>query len=51
MSFLAEVQLPESFGPFVTFREKYGFIPRLLRAQTLLPASSRLRRSWKALCS
>jgi uncharacterized peroxidase-related enzyme len=37
MSFLREVQLGENFGPFVTFREKYGFIPRLLRAQTLLP--------------
>jgi RNA polymerase sigma-70 factor (ECF subfamily) len=37
MSFLSEAQLDDNFGPFVTFREEYGFIPRLLRAQTLLP--------------
>src|SRR5215471_19293745 len=37
MSFLPEAQLDDNFGPYVTFREKYGFIPSLLRAQTLLP--------------
>ena len=37
MSFLHEVQLDDNFGPFVVFRENLGFIPRLLRAQTLLP--------------
>jgi hypothetical protein len=37
MSFLREVQLDANFGPFVAFRENYGFIPKLLFAQTLLP--------------
>ena len=37
MSFLSEVRMDEKFGPFATFRETLGFIPNLLRAQTLLP--------------
>ena len=37
MSFLSEVQLEDNFGPFVAYRENLGFIPKLLRAQTLLP--------------
>src|SRR5262245_53087869 len=37
MSFLREAELPDSFGPFVAFRESMGFIPKLFRAQTLLP--------------
>ena len=37
MSFLSEVQLADKFGPFVVFQEALGFIPNLLRAQTLLP--------------
>ena len=37
MSFLSEVQLGDKFGPFVIFQEALGFIPNLLRAQTLLP--------------
>jgi RNA polymerase sigma-70 factor (ECF subfamily) len=37
MSFLSEVQLGDKFGPFVAFQEALGFIPNLLRAQTLLP--------------
>ena len=37
MSFLSEVQLGDKFGPFVVFQEALGFIPNLLRAQTLLP--------------
>jgi RNA polymerase sigma-70 factor (ECF subfamily) len=37
MSFLSEVQLEEKFGPFVGFQEALGFVPNLLRAQTLLP--------------
>jgi RNA polymerase sigma-70 factor, ECF subfamily len=37
LSFLHEVQLDDNFGPFFAFRENYGFIPKLLRAQTLLP--------------
>jgi RNA polymerase sigma-70 factor (ECF subfamily) len=37
MSFLKEVRLEDKFGPFVAFQEALGFIPNLLRAQTLLP--------------
>jgi RNA polymerase sigma-70 factor (ECF subfamily) len=37
MSFLPEVQLDKSFGPFIAFQENFGFIPNLFRAQTLLP--------------
>jgi RNA polymerase sigma-70 factor, ECF subfamily len=37
MSFLREVQLDGNFGPFAAFRENYGFVPKLLRAQSLLP--------------
>ena len=37
MSFLSEVRLDDKFGPFVAFQEALGFIPNLLRAQTLLP--------------
>jgi RNA polymerase sigma-70 factor, ECF subfamily len=37
MSFLREVQLGDEFGAFVVFQETLGFIPNLLRAQTLLP--------------
>jgi RNA polymerase sigma-70 factor (ECF subfamily) len=37
MSFLSEVRLDDKFGPFVAFQEDLGFVPNLLRAQTLLP--------------
>jgi RNA polymerase sigma-70 factor, ECF subfamily len=37
MSFLSEVQLDDGFAPFVAFRESFGFVPKLLQAQTLLP--------------
>src|SRR5258708_39888953 len=37
MSFLRTVQLDDKFGPFVAFQETFGFVPNLLRAQTLLP--------------
>ncbi|HXW91976.1 MAG TPA: carboxymuconolactone decarboxylase family protein, partial [Terriglobales bacterium] len=37
MSFLREVQLGNEFGAFVVLQEALGFIPNLLRAQTLLP--------------
>jgi RNA polymerase sigma-70 factor (ECF subfamily) len=37
MSFLPEVALSEDFQPFAWFREDLGFIPNLLRAQSLLP--------------
>ena len=37
MSFLDEVRLEDGFPPFVAFRESFGFVPNLLRAQTLLP--------------
>jgi RNA polymerase sigma-70 factor (ECF subfamily) len=37
MSFLREVHLDDNFGPFVAFQENFGFIPKIFRAQTLLP--------------
>ncbi len=37
MSFLCEVRLGDTFGPFAAFEKNLGFIPNLLRAQTLLP--------------
>ncbi len=37
MSYLPEVEMPEDFGPFVAFRESFGFVPNIFRAQTLLP--------------
>src|SRR5260221_13792270 len=37
MSFLRTVQLDDQFSPFVAFQEARGFVPNLLRAQTLLP--------------
>jgi len=37
MSYLRELELGESFQPFTAFREYFGFVPKLWRAQTLLP--------------
>ena len=37
MSYIREVTLGSSFQPFTTFREQFGFVPKLFRAQTLLP--------------
>lgn len=37
MSFLPEQALDEAFGPFGFLRERFGFVPNLFRAQTLLP--------------
>jgi RNA polymerase sigma-70 factor, ECF subfamily len=37
MSFLSEVQLYDKFGPLLVFQEDLGFIPNLVRAQSLLP--------------
>ena len=37
MSFLREVQLEKEFGPSIVFREALGFLPNLIRAQSLLP--------------
>lgn len=37
MGFLPEVQLTDSFWPFAFFRENFGFVPNLFRAQTLIP--------------
>jgi RNA polymerase sigma-70 factor (ECF subfamily) len=37
VSFFREVQLDEGFGPLAAFRERLGFVPNLVRAQTLLP--------------
>jgi RNA polymerase sigma-70 factor, ECF subfamily len=37
MSFLREVQLDKDFGPSIVFREALGFLPNLIRAQSLVP--------------
>jgi RNA polymerase sigma-70 factor, ECF subfamily len=37
MSFLPEVALGDGFQPFAAFYKELGFIPNLLRAQSLLP--------------
>jgi uncharacterized peroxidase-related enzyme len=37
MGYLGEAQFDPSFSPFAAFREHFGFVPRLFRAQTLLP--------------
>ncbi len=37
MGYVREVELSPSFPPFAAFREGFGFVPRLFRAQTLLP--------------
>ncbi|MBZ5633764.1 MAG: sigma-70 family RNA polymerase sigma factor [Acidobacteriia bacterium] len=37
MSYFGEVDLGSSFQPFTTCREQFGFVPKLFRAQTLLP--------------
>jgi RNA polymerase sigma-70 factor (ECF subfamily) len=37
MGFLKEVRLEDKFSPFLAFQVAFGFIPNLLRAQTLLP--------------
>jgi len=37
MSYFGEVDLGPSFQPFAACREQFGFIPKLFRAQTLLP--------------
>ncbi len=37
MRFLREIESTQPFGPFVFFRENFGFVPNIFRAQTLLP--------------
>src|SRR5436309_3401582 len=37
MSYLPEPGLGDTFEPFVFFRENFGFVPNLFRAQALLP--------------
>jgi hypothetical protein len=37
MSYLQEVDLGGTFPPFVSFEEYFGMVPKLFRAQTLLP--------------
>jgi RNA polymerase sigma-70 factor, ECF subfamily len=37
MSYFGEVDLGPSFQPFTACREQFGFVPKLFRAQTLLP--------------
>jgi RNA polymerase sigma-70 factor (ECF subfamily) len=37
MAYLREAGVPPDYGPFVLIRERFGFLPNLFRAQTLLP--------------
>jgi len=37
MSYFGEVALGSSFQPFAALQEQFGFVPKLFRAQTLLP--------------
>jgi len=37
VSFFREVQLVEPFGPFVAYKDSFGFVSNLVLAQTLLP--------------
>jgi RNA polymerase sigma-70 factor, ECF subfamily len=37
MSYLREVELGSSFPPFTAFREYFGYVPGVFRAQSLLP--------------
>jgi len=37
MSYFGEVALGSSFPPFAALREQFGFVPKLFRAQALLP--------------
>jgi RNA polymerase sigma-70 factor, ECF subfamily len=37
MSFRGEAPLEKEFDPFVVFRQAFGFVPNLVRAQTALP--------------
>jgi len=37
MGYLREEEIDPSFPPFSAFQEGFGFVPRLFRAQTLLP--------------
>jgi RNA polymerase sigma-70 factor (ECF subfamily) len=37
MAYLQQRELPPGYEPFVAFRESFGFVPNLFRAQTLLP--------------
>jgi hypothetical protein len=50
MSFLPEVQLDETFGPFVAAQENFGFIPNLFRAQSLVPRVIQVPRTSQARC-
>lgn len=37
MALIAQTPLPDSFPPYEAFRENFGFVPALFRAQSLLP--------------
>jgi RNA polymerase sigma-70 factor, ECF subfamily len=37
MSFFREVHLDDGFGPVAALKERYGFIPNLIRAQAIAP--------------
>jgi RNA polymerase sigma-70 factor (ECF subfamily) len=37
MTYLPTVDLGDSFAPFAWFRDRFGFVPNLFRAQSLLP--------------
>jgi hypothetical protein len=54
MSFLKEIRLEDKFGPFLAFQVAVGFVPNLLRAQSLLPrvieAQAMLEGAARAMC-
>jgi RNA polymerase sigma-70 factor (ECF subfamily) len=37
LTFFREVELGDDFGPYAVYREHVGFVPRIVRAQTLMP--------------
>ena len=37
MSLIPKVALPHSFPAYETFRDHFGFVPAIFRAQSLLP--------------
>ena len=37
MSLIPQAALPDSFPPYEAFRQNFGFVPAIFRAQSLLP--------------
>ena len=51
MSLEVEARREQEFDPFIVFREAFGFIPNLLRAQTRCLARSQRTRNSKKRCA